>query len=54
MQSVRLSNIWNGNVVGVFVGLGFFFFLIKSARGIEPDVKMEGNKIFCQTYADGQ
>lgn len=30
------------------------FFLIKSARGIEPEVKVEGNKIFCQTYADGQ
>lgn len=38
-------------VMLVFWWLIFFF--IKSARGIEPEVKMEGNKIFCQTYADG-
>lgn len=31
-----------------------YLFLIRSARDIEPEVKMEGNKIFCLTYADGQ
>lgn len=38
----------------VFVLVLVFLFLIKSARSIEPEVKMEGNKVFCQTYADGQ